>query len=178
MRKQNSSPYFRNSSNRQGDDMKRMKRMLLGLIAFAAVTSTQPAFALDKVTVAMTRSAGNLPFFIAYKGGFFTKYGIEVDPKVIVDNSMVIASIISNQVDAGSILAIDGMNANLKKPGSVFWIAMQAQNEDHRMEQFVIRKGLNAKTIADLKGAKIVSAPGLGNLSLAKAALAKAGLKE
>ena len=46
------------------------------------------------------------------------------------------------------------------------------------MEQFVIRTGFPAKTLADLKGARIVSAPGLGNITLAKGALAAAGLKE
>jgi NitT/TauT family transport system substrate-binding protein len=152
-----------------------MRNVLFGLVAMA---SAWPAYAADKVTVAITRSAGNLPYFIAQGAGYFKKYDIEIEPKVIVDNALVIASIIGDQIDAGSILAIDGMNANLKKPGTVNWIVIQAQNEEHRMEQFVTRKGANIKTIADLKGAKIVSAPGLGNLSLAKAALAKAGLKE
>jgi NitT/TauT family transport system substrate-binding protein len=46
------------------------------------------------------------------------------------------------------------------------------------MEQFVVRKGLNVRTLADLKGKKIMSAPGPANVSMARAVLAVAGLKE
>jgi NitT/TauT family transport system substrate-binding protein len=46
------------------------------------------------------------------------------------------------------------------------------------MEQFVVRKGLEIKSLADLKGKKIMSAPGPANVTMARAALAAAGLKE
>src|SRR5260370_26010303 len=46
------------------------------------------------------------------------------------------------------------------------------------MEQFVARKGFEAKTLKDLKGARLMSAPGPANLNTAKAVLAKVGLKE
>jgi NitT/TauT family transport system substrate-binding protein len=42
----------------------------------------------------------------------------------------------------------------------------------------VVRKGLNVKSLADLKGKKIMSAPGPANVTMAKAALAAVGLKE
>jgi NitT/TauT family transport system substrate-binding protein len=46
------------------------------------------------------------------------------------------------------------------------------------MEQLVKRKRLNTKSLKDLKSAKIMSAPGPANVTMAKAALAAAGLKE
>ncbi len=46
------------------------------------------------------------------------------------------------------------------------------------MEQFVVRNGFKAETIADLKGARLMSAPGPANLNTAKAILAKNGLKD
>jgi len=46
------------------------------------------------------------------------------------------------------------------------------------MEQFVVRKGYPATSLKDLKGAKIMSAPGPANVTMAKAALAAVGLKE
>jgi NitT/TauT family transport system substrate-binding protein len=42
----------------------------------------------------------------------------------------------------------------------------------------VVRNGFKAETIVDLKGAKLMSAPGPANLNTAKAILAKNGLKE
>src|SRR5260370_37447983 len=46
------------------------------------------------------------------------------------------------------------------------------------MEQFVVRKVYAANSIKNLKGARIMSAPGPANVIAAKAVLAKAGLKE
>ena len=55
---------------------------------------------------------------------------------------------------------------------------MHSQNKTYQMEQFVVRKGFEAKTLKDLKGAKLMSAPGPANLNTAKAVLAKVGLKD
>jgi NitT/TauT family transport system substrate-binding protein len=70
------------------------------------------------------------------------------------------------------------MNANLKKPGVAMYISLNSQNAKYQMEQFVVRKGLEIKSLADLKGKKIMSAPGPANVLMARAALAAAGLKE
>ena len=66
----------------------------------------------------------------------------------------------------------------MKKPGAAIYIAINSQNKQYKMEQFVIRKGLQAKTLADLKGKRIASAPGPGNVIMAKAVLKKAGLND
>ena len=83
------------------------------------------------------------------------------------------------RLDAAAVLVtIEGMNANLKKPGVAMYISLNSQNKTYQMEQFVVRKGFEAKSLKDLKGAKIMSAPGPANVTMAKAALAAAGLKE
>ena len=46
------------------------------------------------------------------------------------------------------------------------------------MEQFVVRKGFQATSLKDLKGAKIMSAPGPANVTMAKAALAAVGSRK
>ena len=144
-----------------------------------ACLGTAPAFALDKVTVAVNPVSSSLPYFIAVDSGYFKDAGIETDMKRIAVPTLAIGGMVAGQIDAVAvILAIDGANANLKKPGVITFIALNAQSSKYRMEQFVIRKGYEAKSLADLKGARIASAPGLGNITLAKAALAKAGLKE
>jgi len=144
-----------------------------------ACLGTAPAFALDKVTVAVNPVSSSLPYFIAVDRGYFKDAGIETDMKRIAVPTLAIGGMVAGQIDAVAvILAIDGANANLKKPGVITFIALNAQSSKYRMEQFVIRKGYEAKSLADLKGARIASAPGLGNITLAKAALAKAGLKE
>jgi NitT/TauT family transport system substrate-binding protein len=147
--------------------------------AIAVVVGAAPARALDKVTVAVNPVSSALPYFVAVDRGYFKDAGIETDMKRIAVPTLAISGMVAGQIDAVAvILAIDAANANLKKPGVITFIALNAQSTKYRMEQFVVRKGYEAKTLADLKGARIASAPGLGNITLAKAALAKAGLKD
>jgi NitT/TauT family transport system substrate-binding protein len=58
------------------------------------------------------------------------------------------------------------------------YISLNSQNRTYQMEQFVVRRGFPATSLKDLKGAKIMSAPGPANVTMAKAALAAAGLKD
>jgi NitT/TauT family transport system substrate-binding protein len=86
---------------------------------------------------------------------------------------------ITNQIDAAAVLVtIEGMNADIKKPGVAMYISINSQNKTYQMEQFVVRKGYNATSLKDLKGAKIMSAPGPANVTMAKAVLAAVGLKD
>jgi NitT/TauT family transport system substrate-binding protein len=161
-------------------DMKRtVRRTFATAVIILPLLTAGAALAADKVVVVMGKTSSNLPYYVADARGFFKELGVEPEQKIVIDNSLVVAALIAEQAEAAaSVLAIDGMNANIKKPGAVNWITLNAQNDPHKMEQFVIRTGFKATTIADLKGARIACAPGLGNLSMAKAALAKAGLSE
>ena len=154
-------------------------KTLLAACAVAGLIGTGPALALDKVTVAVNPLSSSLPYFVAVDRGYFKDAGIETDMKRIAVPTLAISGMVAGQIDAVAvILAIDAANANIKKPGVITFISLNAQNSRYRMEQFVVRKGYEAKSLADLKGARIASAPGLGNITLAKAALAKAGLKD
>jgi NitT/TauT family transport system substrate-binding protein len=147
--------------------------------AMLSLIATAPARALDKVTIAVNPLSSALPYFIAVDRGYFKDAGIETEMKRIAVPTLAISGMVAGQIDAVAvILAIDAANANIKKPGVITFISLNAQSAKYRMEQFVVRKGLEAKTLADLKGARIASAPGIGNVTLAKAALAKAGLKD
>src|SRR6202140_482699 len=85
----------------------------------------------------------------------------------------------TNKIEVSAVIAVlEGLNANVKKPGVAMYIRLNSQTKVWKMEQFVIRNGRKGETIADLKGAKLMSAPGPANLNTAKAILAKNGLKD
>ena len=91
------------------------------------------------------------------------------------------AALITDQIEVSVVLVtLEGLNANLKKPGAAMYIAMNGQNATHRMEQFVVRSGLadKVKSLSDFKGLKLMSAPGPANLNTAKGILAKVGLRD
>jgi NitT/TauT family transport system substrate-binding protein len=156
--------------------------MTVRLIAGMAIASTLaalPAAAQDKVRVGVFPVSSSLPYFVALERGFFKEQNIEPEMTRLIGGPPNIAAMITNQIDAAAVLVtIEGMNANLKKPGVAMYISVNSQNVKYEMEQFVVRNGFNAKSLKDLKGAKIMSAPGPANVTMAKAALAAVGLKE
>jgi NitT/TauT family transport system substrate-binding protein len=146
--------------------------LVLGLAGGAAL-------AQDKVKVGVFPVSSSLPFFVALERGFFKDQSIDAEMVRLIGGPPNVSALITNQIDASAVLVtIEGMNANLKKPGVAMYISVNGQNARYQMEQFVVRKGLNVRTLADLKGKKIMSAPGPANVSMAKAVLAIAGLKE
>lgn len=156
-----------------------MKGRLVAGITIAMALTVLPAAAQDKVKVGVFPVSSSLPYFVALERGFFKEQNIETEMVRLIGGPPNIAAMITNQIDAAAVLVtIEGMNANLKKPGVAMYISLNSQNAKYEMEQFVIRKGFKATSLKDLKGAKIMSAPGPANVTMAKAALAAAGLKE
>src|SRR5215204_7083071 len=155
------------------------RRLLLGAAAGLAVLAAVPAAAQDKVKVGVFPVGSSLPYFVAVERGFFKAQNIEPEMVRLIGGPPNVAAMITNQIDASAVLVtIEGMNANLKKPGVAMYISVNSQNKTYQMEQFVVRTAHPAQSIKDLKGAKIMSAPGPANVTMAKAALAAVGLKD
>ncbi len=153
-------------------------RQLVSALA-VIVALAVPAAAQDKVKVGVFPVSSSLPYFVAVERGFFKEQNIEPEMVRLIGGPPNVAAMITNQIDASAVLVtIEGMNANIKKPGVAMYISVNSQNRTYQMEQFVVRKGFPATSLKDLKGAKIMSAPGPANVTMAKAALAAAGLKE
>ena len=153
-------------------------KILVALVLLIADFS-QPALAQDKVKVGVFPTASSVPYFAAIERGFFKEQSLEPETIRLIGGPPNIAAMISNQIEAAIVLVtIEAMNANLKKPGVAMYIGVHSQNKTYQMEQFVVRKGYAAASLKDLRGARIMSAPGPANLVAAKAVLARVGLKE
>jgi NitT/TauT family transport system substrate-binding protein len=147
------------------------------LTALAALPA--PGCAQDKVTVGVFPVSSSLPYFVALQRGFFKEQNIEPEMTKLMGGPPNVAAMMTNQIEVSAVLVtLEGLNANVKKPGVAMYIALNSQTKVWKMEQFVVRNGFPANSIADLKGAKLMSAPGPANLNTAKAILAKNGLKE
>jgi NitT/TauT family transport system substrate-binding protein len=160
-----------------------MKWLNLGICAAATLalgaTASGQALAQDKVSVGLFPISSSLPYFVALEQGFFKEQNIEPEMTKLMGGPPNVAAMITNQIEVSAVLVtLEGLNANVKKPGVAMYISLNSQTKVWKMEQFVVRKGFKAETIADLKGAKLMSAPGPANLNTAKAILAKNGLKE
>jgi len=160
--------------------MNLMIRATLTLVLLAVfAASPARAQAPDKVSVGVFPLSSSLPYFVALERGFFKEENIEPEMTKLMGGPPNVAAMMTNQIEVSAVLVtLEGLNANVKKPGVAKYIALNSQTKVFRMEQFVVRTGSPAKSIADLKGAKLMSAPGPANLNTAKAILARNGLKE
>jgi NitT/TauT family transport system substrate-binding protein len=150
----------------------------LAILALGATASNQ-ALAQDKVSVGVFPLSSSLPYFVALERGFFREVNIEPEMIKLMGGPPNVAAMMTNQIEVSAVLVtLEGLNADVKKPGVAMYIALNSQTRVFKMEQFVVRNGFKAESIADLKGAKLLSAPGPANLNTAKAILAKNGLKE
>jgi NitT/TauT family transport system substrate-binding protein len=155
-----------------------LARSSVALLILAAM-SGHPAAAQDKVRVGVFPVSSSLPYFVAVERGYFKARNIEPEVTTLMGGPSNVAALITNQIDVSAVLVmLEGMNANVKKPGVAIYFGVHSQNKVYQMEQFVVRKGFKANTLADLKGARLMSAPGPANLNTAKAILAKVGLKQ
>src|SRR5258708_38821667 len=148
-------------------------------VAACLALSIGPALAQDKVSVGVFPVSSSLPYFVALERGFFKEQNIEPEMTKLMGGPPNVAAMMTNQIEVSAVLVmLEGLNANVKKPGVATYIAVNSQTRVWKMEQFVVRNGFKAETIAALKGAKLMSAPGPANLNTAKAILAKNGLKD
>jgi NitT/TauT family transport system substrate-binding protein len=160
--------------------MRHGRNFWCGIAALAvALSAALPASAQDKVTVGVFPVSSSLPFFVARDRGYFKEENIEPEMVKLMGGPPNVAAMMTGQIEASAVLVtIEGMNANLKKPGVAKYIGVHVQNKASQMEQFVVRTNSPAKTLADLKGMKLMSAQGPSNMTAAKAVLAAVGLKE
>jgi NitT/TauT family transport system substrate-binding protein len=166
--------------------MKRLQiwRTLCGfLLAVTCIIlgAFSPASAQDKVKVGVFPISSSLPLFVARDLGYFKELNIEPELSTLMGGPPNVAALITNQIEVAAVLVtLEGLNADVKKPGVAMYIAMHSQTATYKMEQFVVRSGLadKVKTLADFKGMKLMSAPGPANVNTAKGILAKVGLKD
>jgi NitT/TauT family transport system substrate-binding protein len=159
------------------------RKLLTGALATAGLAGLplrRAKAAVDKVNVGVFPVSSSLPYFVAIDLGFFKKVGIEPQTIKLMGGPPNVAALMTKQIEVASVLVtLEGLNADVKKPGVAMYIAMHGQNKKYVMEQFVVREGLadKVKSLKDFKGLKLMSAPGPANINAAKGILAKVGLK-
>ncbi len=155
----------------------RRRPLLLGTIAAPFVIGS--ARAADPIRVAVFEAGSTLPYFVALARGFFADVGIAPQTVKLANHPLIVQSLVAGDVDGcTNLVTLEGANINVRRPGTVVYFALNGQNAKHRMEQFVVKPGHPAKALADLKGARILSAPGPANMAAARAVLAAVGLQD
>jgi len=156
-------------------------RSSVGLLLAVALSlfSGVAAHAADKVRIGVFPASSALPYYVALERGYFKDAGIEPEAVVFTSHPLTVQAIVSGDVDgASNLVTLEGANINQRRAGTLTYVSLNAQNREFITEQFVVRTGHPAQTLKDLKGARILSAPGPANVGAAKAVLQAVGLKE
>lgn len=147
--------------------------------ALAAPFVIGQARAADPLRVAIFEAGSTLPYFVALTRGFFTEVGIAPQGFVLANHPLIVQALVAGEVDAcTNLVTLEGANINARRPNTVMYFALNGQNAEFRMEQFVLRANSTVTTLAGLRGARIMSAPGPANMAAARGVLATAGLQE
>src|ERR1700740_298658 len=117
----------------------------IALGAALAVASV-PASAADKVKVGVFPISSSLPYFVAIERGYFKELDIEPETIKLMGGPPNVAALMTNQIDVSAVLVtLEGLNANIKKPGVAMYIALNSQTKVWKMTQFVVHNGCKAQ---------------------------------
>jgi NitT/TauT family transport system substrate-binding protein len=146
----------------------------------AGILTIGAAQAQDKVKMGLFIASSAMPYFIAKERGYFAAENLDVEGIPLATHPLIVQGLVKGDLDAASnLLSLEGANINALRPGTLQYFSVNCQNAKYQVESFVVpASNTTIKTLADLKGKRIMSAPGPGNLFVAKGVLKAVGLQE
>jgi len=157
------------------------RRRLLGAAVAGAGLAAAPAVlraqAPVKVRVGFWPIASGLPFFTSIERGFFKEAGLDVEGLKFAGAQQVMEAMLSGRSD-GSSNGTGSANlaiGEIAQPGLFKIFCTNPSNAKFVLDQFIAPKDSTYKTIADFKGKRLASGPGIQNITLARTMLERAG---
>ncbi len=131
-----------------------------------------------KILIGYWPIASGLPLYTALERGFFKEAGLNVEGVKFASAQQVAEAMIAGRIHgsangtASAVLAL----AEITSPGLFKIICSNPSNHKLVLDQFVVPKESPIKSIAELKGKRVASGPGIQNVTLAKIILEKNGI--
>ena len=147
---------------------------VLGTLAMPAIVLAQ---ARPKIRIGYWPVAAGLPFFAAIEKGYFKEAGLDVEAIKFAGAQQVMEAMLAGRSD-GSSNGTGSANlaiGEIAQPGLFKIFATNPSNAKFVLDEFIVPKDSPVKTMADLKGKKVASGPGIQNVTLAKTMLERAG---
>jgi NitT/TauT family transport system substrate-binding protein len=157
------------------------RRLLQGGAAAAALGLAGMPFAraqgAPKLRIGYWPVAAGLPFFAAIEKGYFKEAGLDVEPLKFAGAQQVMEAMLAGRSD-GSSNGTGSANlaiGEIAQPGLFKIFCTNPSNATHVLEEFIVAKDSPVKVMADLKGKRVASGPGIQNVTLAKTMLERSG---
>ncbi len=159
------------------------RRRLLGAVVAGGALAAIGAPAIvraqssPKIRIGFWPVASGLPFFAAIEKGYFKEAGLDVEALKFASAQQVMEAMLAGRAEgssngtAAAALAI----GEIAQPGLFKIFCSNPTNAKFVLDEFVVPKDSPYKTIADLKGKRVASGPGIQNVTLAKVMLERGG---
>jgi NitT/TauT family transport system substrate-binding protein len=145
----------------------------LGALGMPAVH----AQAGPKIRIGYWPIAAGLPFYAAVELGYFKEAGLNVEALKFAGAQQIMEGMLSDRCD-GSANGTGSANiaiGEIAAPGSFKIFCSNPSNVKNVLDEVIVPVASTAKTMADLKGKRIGSGPGIQNVTLAKTVLERGG---
>lgn len=166
--------------NRGTASVSRRRLLMGGAAATASGLLGAPALqaqAGPKIRVGYWPIAAGLPFYCAVELGFFKEAGLNVEVLKFAGAQQIMEAMLSGRCD-GSANGTGSANiaiGEIAQPGTFKIFCSNPSNLKHVLDEVIVPVGSPAKSMADLKGKRVGSGPGIQNVTLAKTVLERGG---
>ena len=130
-----------------------------------------------KIRIGYWPIAAGLPFYAAVEKGYFKEAGLDVEALKFAGAQQVMEAMLAGRSD-GSANGTGSANlaiGEIAQPGLFKIFATNPSNVKYVLEEFLLPKDSPVKSMAELKGKRVASGPGIQNVTLAKTMLERAG---
>jgi NitT/TauT family transport system substrate-binding protein len=121
--------------------------------------------------------ASGLPFYAAIELGYFRAAGLDVEPLKFAGAQQVMEAVLSGRAD-GTANGTGSANiaiGEIAQPGTFKIFCSNPSNVENVLDEVIVPVASQAQVMADLKGKRIGSGPGIQNVTLAKTVLERGG---
>jgi NitT/TauT family transport system substrate-binding protein len=146
----------------------------LGVVGAPAIVRAQAG---PKIRIGYWPIAAGLPFYAAVELGYFRDAGVNVEVLRFAGAQQIMEGMLADRCD-GSSNGVGSGNigvGEIAAPGSFKIFCSNPSNVKNVLDEVIVPVASTAKTMADLKGKRIGSGPGIQNMTLAKTILERGG---
>ncbi len=157
------------------------RRLLRGTAAATALSLLGApmvrAQSRPKIRIGYWPIAAGLPFYSAIELGYFKDAGLDVEPLKFAGAQQVMEAVLSGRAD-GTSNGTGSANiaiGEIAQPGTFKIFCSNPSNVRNVLDEVIVPTTSPAKVLADLKGKRVASGPGIQNVTLAKTVLERGG---
>lgn len=146
----------------------------LGILGAPAIVRAQSG---PKIRIGYWPIAAGLPFYSAIELGYFKEAGLDVEPLKFAGAQQVMEAVLSGRAD-GTSNGTGSANiaiGEIAQPGTFKIFCSNPSNVKNVLDEVIVPVASPAKVMADLKGKRVASGPGIQNVTLAKTVLERGG---